>query len=111
MKKSTTTTPKQTRQHYTADTKAEARALYLRGLRIEEIGKFLNIPKKTLEKWQTADRWTDYKTETTEKEKRAYELRKAGKSANEIAHLFNTHKQTIYKWIRKYKNSNGTHQN
>lgn len=92
------------RQTYTAETKAKAKAMYLRGLYLTEISILLQTPIRTLENWQTAEKWTAYK-ETFECKQRAFELYKTGKKQQAIAELMQVSKATISRWIKTAKDS------
>jgi len=94
--------PTPTRQHYTADQRETARKMYLRGLYLTEISVLLQIPVRTLEKWQTAEKWTLLKG-GEEIHKRAFEMKQSGKTAVEIAQILNINRATVFKWIKKYK--------
>jgi len=72
--------PAPTRQTYTADQREAARKMYLRGLYLTEISVLLQIPVRTLEKWQTAEKWTLLKG-GEEIHKRAFEMKQSGKTA------------------------------
>lgn len=98
-RKDNQTPPQRTRQFYTATDKAKAKAMYLRGLYLWEISKILDIPQRTIENWQTAEKWTAYR-ETYECKKRAYELSRTGKSLQVIADLLQVSKATISRWIK-----------
>jgi uncharacterized protein YjcR len=50
-----------TRKSYGDDVKGEAKDLYLKGLNLERICKYLAVPVRTLQKWQLADHWTELK--------------------------------------------------
>ncbi len=97
------TDPKPTRQTYTADQREQARRMYLRGLYLTEISVLLQIPVRTLEKWQTAEKWTLLKG-GEEIHKRAFEMKQSGKTAIEIAKILNINRATVFKWIKAYKN-------
>ena len=94
--------PKPTRQTYTADHREQARKMYLRGLYLSEISVLLQIPIRTLEKWQTAEKWTLLKG-GEEIHKRAFEMKQSGKTANEIAQILKVNRCTVFKWIKAYK--------
>ncbi len=95
-------THKHNRQTYTADTKAKAKTMYLRGLYLTEISQLLAVPIRTLEGWQTAEKWTMFKTEF-EIEKRAFELWRKGKTQNDIADLLQVSRSTICRYIKRQK--------
>lgn len=98
-----------TRQTYTADQHEAARKMYLRGLYLTEISVLLNIPIRTLEKWQTAEKWTLLKG-GEEIHKRAFEMKQSGKKADEIAKILNINRATVFKWIKAYKNEQDSRQ-
>lgn len=45
------------RKSYTLDDKAKAKKYYLIGLSILEIGKMIDAPFRTVEKWYIAENW------------------------------------------------------
>ena len=93
---------KHNRQTYTAETKAKAKTMYLRGLYLTEISQLLAVPIRTLEGWQTAEKWTMFR-ETYEIENRAYELSRKGYTQNAIADLLNVSRSTIARYIKREK--------
>ena len=95
-------TTKHTRQNYTAETKAKAKTMYLRGLYLTEISQLLAVPIRTLEGWQTAEKWTMFK-ETYEIESRAFELSRKGYTQNAIADLLQVSRSTIARYIKREK--------
>ena len=84
------------------DEKSEALKMYLRGLYIREISILLNIPVRTLEKWQSAGKWTLYK-DCPEIKKRAYELSQKGNTYKEIAELLQINTVTVWRYIKEYE--------
>lgn len=93
---------KHNRQTYTAETKAKAKTMYLRGLYLTEISQLLAVPVRTLEGWQTAEKWTMFK-ETYEIESRAFELSRKGYTQNAIADLLKVSRSTIARYIKREK--------
>lgn len=92
-----------TRNKYTAQHRADARRYYLMGLNLTEIGILLGgCPIRTLEKWQSAEKWTEYKQLKSIKAK-AYELHQAGKTQKEIAEMLHVCKATISRYIKEVK--------
>ena len=51
--------PAPLRKAYTDDVRGEAKDLYLRGVNLERIGRYLAVPVRTLTSWQTKNDWTD----------------------------------------------------
>jgi len=93
-------THKHNRQTYTADTKAKAKTMYLRGLYLTEISQLLAVPIRTLEGWQTAEKWTMFR-ETYEIESRAYELSRKGYTQNAIADLLQISRSSVCRYIKR----------
>ena len=95
--------PAPARVKHSADTKDKARTMYLRGLYLTEISVLLSVPLRTLEKWQTCEKWTLLK-DTPEIKRRAYELSKGGKTYKEIAGLLKINTVTVWRYIKAYEN-------
>lgn len=96
-------TPATPRKQYTAEDRAKARKYYLMGLNLQEIGLLLSgCPVRTLEKWQTAEKWTALK-QLENIEVKAYELHQAGKSYKEIARLLEISYTTVWRYICKVR--------
>lgn len=94
----------QTRQKYTANDRIEAKRYYLIGLNLQEISKLLdNIPIRTLENWQTADKWTALKGVENIK-KQALNLSEAGKTYTEIAEMLKISRVTVWRYIKEAQN-------
>lgn len=103
--KNTKKKPVQPRNRYTADDKAKARKYYLMGLNLQEIGLLLGgCPVRTLEKWQTAEKWTQFK-QLENIEIKAYELHQAGKSYSEIATMLSISTVTVWRYICKVRDN------
>lgn len=102
-RKKKTDTPKRKRNNYTLDTKDKAKQMYLRGLFLPEISKILEIPIRTLENWQTAEKWNAHRDTPEEITKRAYNMHRSGKSAAEIAKELGISKRTVFRYIKKYE--------
>jgi uncharacterized protein YjcR len=95
-----------TRQKHNAETRDKARKMYLRGLYLTEISVLCNVPLRTLEKWQTAEKWT-LLTNTPEIKRRAYELSKGGRTYRQIAELLKINTVTVWRYIKTYENKQG----
>lgn len=93
---------KKTRNNYTANQREEARKLYLRGLFLPEISKLLDIPQRTLENWQSSEKWTVLK-ETPEVKKRAYDLKRNGYQTKQIAEMLDVSTVTVWRYIKTYE--------
>jgi len=89
----------QARVKHSAETKEKARKMYLRGLYLTEISVLCGVPLRTLEKWQTLEKWTLLK-DTPEIKRRVYELKKGGRTYNEISDLLKISRVTIYRYIK-----------
>lgn len=71
------------------------------GLNLQEIGILLGgCPVRTLEKWQTAEKWTMLK-QLENIEVKAYELHQAGKSYKQIGEMLGISHVTVWRYIRK----------
>jgi len=93
----------QQRNKYTAEHREKARKYYLLGLNLSEISKLLDgVPVRTLEKWQTADKWTAIK-EVESIKTRALQLQEAGKTYQEIAELLQVNRTTVWRYVKQAK--------
>ncbi len=90
------------RQKYTLDIKASAKEKYLRGLTLAEISAVLNIPLRTLEKWQLLEHWTKFKT-CPEIKKQCLTLYRNGKTCKTIAALVGKSVATVHRYIKTAK--------
>ena len=90
------------RRKYNSEHREEARKLYLRGLFLPEISKLMDIPKRTLEKWQLTEKWTLLK-ECPEVKKRAYDLKQSGYTTKKIAEMLDVSTVTVWRYIKAYE--------
>lgn len=90
------------RQKYTLDVKASAKEKYLRGLTLSEISIILNIPLRTLEKWQLLENWTKYRN-CPEIKKECLRLARNGKTIAEISAIVGKSVATISRYIKTAK--------
>lgn len=97
------------RNTYSLDIKASAKRFYLIGLTIQEIGKLIDAPVRTIEKWQIAENWKQLK-ETTPVKNKALELKESGKTYKEISMMLNKSPATIWRYLTtaKKNRTNGT---
>ena len=93
---------KKVKQTYTLETKANARRLYLIGCNFFEIGKIIDAPNRTIEKWYINENWKGLKN-AVPIETKAYDLRLTGKRYSEIAKIVNKSVPTIYRYITAEK--------
>ncbi|GEM_PF-1839489 len=101
-KKRTQTVVKQ-RNSYSTEQREKAQKYYLMGLNLHEISKLMdNIPVRTLEKWQISKKWTAIK-EVQPIKHRALELHQAGHSYNEIAEILKISRVTVWRYLKKAK--------
>lgn len=89
-------------KNYTAEQREEALRLYLRGLFLPEISKLMDIPKRTLENWQSSGKWTLLK-ECPEVKKRAYDLKAGGYKNEHIAEMLGVSTVTVWRYIKAYE--------
>lgn len=83
------------RKNYSAAEKEEAKDLYLRGINLERISKYLNIPLRTLTNWQGLERWRENK----EPHAMALELRAKGYTVAKIAENLRVSDKTVRRWL------------
>lgn len=91
------------RQNYTPEQRENARKYYLRGLYIPEISKLMDIPTRTLEKWQQSGKWTLIK-DCPEIKKRVYELRNSGHTVKQVSEMLNLSPTTIWRYCNIVRN-------
>lgn len=87
------------RRKYATDTKGEAKDLYLRGVGLDRIAKYLAVPLRTLTNWQTDERWTEAKNP----ERAALDLKERGYRLPEIAERLVVSEKTVRKWLKATK--------
>ncbi|MDD4992151.1 MAG: helix-turn-helix domain containing protein [Paludibacter sp.] len=88
------------RNSYSADQREKARKYYLMGLNMQEISKLMDgLPVRTLEKWQTVEQWTALKNCKPIKQ-RALELKKAGRTMQEISETLKISRVTAWRYIK-----------
>ena len=95
-KKATTAKPAPVRKKYDLTTKEEAKDLYLRGLTLERISKYLQVPGRTLTNWQTVDRWTEAKDPAAA----AVDLKRRGYRVPDIAARLEASEKTVRQWLK-----------
>ena len=100
--KKKTPEPKQ-RQAYTLDIKANALRLYLIGLTLFEVGKVVDAPVRTVEKWYIAENWKNQR-ETKAVHLKAFELYESGKTYKDVAKILNKSIPTIGRYITIARN-------
>ncbi len=97
--------PKKTkiiRNKYTADHRSEAKRFYLIGLNLTEISKLTGVPVRTLENWQTADKWAMFKTVEPIK-KQALRMFEAGNTYKQIAETLNISPVSVWRYCKQAK--------
>ncbi|MBN8676686.1 MAG: helix-turn-helix domain-containing protein [Chitinophagales bacterium] len=95
-KSAKTAKPAQVRRKYATDIKEEAKDLYLRGVTLDRVAKYLAVPLRTLTNWQTDERWTEAKNP----ERTAHELKGRGYRVPEIADRLEVSVKTVRKWLK-----------
>jgi uncharacterized protein YjcR len=91
-----TSKPAPVRRKYALDTKGEAKDLYLRGVTLDRIGRYLGVPVRTLTNWQTLDRWTEAKDPAGA----ALDLKQRGYRVADIAARLETSEKTVRQWLK-----------
>lgn len=104
----TLTAAKRKRVPHAKEVKQKAEKYYLLGLSLCEIEKLLNVPLRTLEKWQTVDKWTETRNphKPHNKKRKAHDLRKKGFTVPQIAKKFEVVSSTVYKWLKHVESEN-----
>lgn len=100
-KKASPPKPAPVRRKYDLTTKEEAKDLYLRGLPLDRISKYLQVPARTLTNWQTDDRWTEAKDPAAA----AVELKARGYRVPDIAARLEVSEKTIRQWLKAASNA------
>lgn len=90
------------RKTYTLEQRSNARRYYFMGLTIPEIGKLIEASPRTVEKWQIAEKWNDYRKLPPIKE-RALQMQKKGYSYSQIAEALSISRVTVYRWLKQAK--------
>ncbi|MEI6410268.1 MAG: hypothetical protein WCR52_12850 [Bacteroidota bacterium] len=88
--------PAQARRKYANDTKGEAKDLYLRGVGLDRIGRYLGVPIRTLTNWQTDERWTEEKDPAGA----ALDLKQRGYRVADIATRLEVSEKTVRMWLK-----------
>lgn len=91
------------RKAYTDDVRGEAKDLYLRGVSLERIGRYLAVPVRTLTNWQTENDWTD----ALDPEGTAAKLRRRGFAVADIAARLEVSEKTVRNWLKKSATDEG----
>lgn len=99
-KKAEQAPPKPIRRKYESNTREEAKDLYLRGVALDRISKYLGAPLRTLTNWQTVDKWTEAKDPAAA----AIDLKTKGYSVHKIAERLEVTERTVSKWLKVAKN-------
>ena len=101
-----TKTPVKQRNKYTLSHRETARKYYIIGLNLQEISKLMdNLPVRTLEKWQIADKWTELKAPQNIKLK-AKELHESGKSYTDISEILQISRVTVWRYLKEVRTTN-----
>jgi len=87
------------RRKYADNTKAEAKDLYVRGVGLDRISRYLGVPPRTLTNWQTDERWKDAKDPAGA----ALDLRRDGYPVRDIAQRLEASEKTVRKWLEAAK--------
>ena len=103
MKKVKKPVQKKQRNTYTLEDKAKAKKYYLIGLSILEIGKMIDAPFRTVEKWYIAENWKSQR-ETTPIKTKANDLFCSGLNYEQIAKALNKSKSTISRYLKEVRN-------
>lgn len=87
---------------HTNGTKEKAQYYYILGLSLLEIEKLIDVPLRTLEKWQSVYEWRKVKNPKIphNKKRKAYDLHVKGFSKKEIAEKMQVDVSTVHKWIK-----------
>lgn len=91
---------KKGRNTYTSEHKEKALKYYLLGLNLFEISKLTDIPERTLQKWQTKERWVKFK-ETDNLKEKAVNLKKAGIANKQISEILKISTTTVWRYCKK----------
>lgn len=87
------------KRKYSEIEKDKSRKYYLLGLNLQEVSKLMDIPKKTLEKWQQKYSWKDLKVNNLTKTK-AVELKEKGFSSKEISSILKISLTTVWRYCK-----------
>jgi len=84
------------------ETKQKAFSYFAKGLTCKEISKLIGIPFRTIQNWQTVDKWND-KLNPLNIQNRCFELKKKGNTIKEIANLLNISVSSVQRYIKSAK--------
>jgi len=88
------------RRSYSDHDKETARKYYFKGLNLPDISKLMEIPVKTLEKWQQKEKWANAREIDSLKIK-ARELKQRGYPMKEISKLLKISLTTIWRYTKE----------
>ena len=87
------------RQTYTATDHDNARRYYFMGLTLQEISKLMDVPERTLEKWQQKFKWAKEKEPFLIKDK-AKELKAKGMTIQRISNILKISTTTVWRYCK-----------
>ncbi|MFS4470048.1 hypothetical protein [Chryseobacterium sp. T20] len=90
---------KNVKRHYSTIDKEKSRKYYLLGLSLNEVSKLMDIPERTLQKWQQKEGWVKYK-ETYILKAKAIDLKQSGFSNKQIAGILKISCTTVWRYCK-----------
>lgn len=87
------------KKHYSTTDREKSRKYYLLGLNLNEVSKLMDIPERTLQKWQQKERWVKYKEIDSLKAK-AIDLKQTGLSNKQISEILNISCTTVWRYCK-----------
>lgn len=95
------------RSKITTEIKDKAFYYYSLGLTCKEVSKLIDIPFRTVQNWQTENKWTEKLNPNSIKEK-CFELKIKGISYKEISKMFKISVSSVQRYVNEVKKNNNT---
>ena len=92
---------------HTDTTRKDAARFYVLGLTLPEISKQVDVPLRTLERWQSTDKWFNLRNSEPIKDK-VCEMYENGISKQDISDKINLSYTTVYRYIKAYEDEKAT---
>ena len=84
------------------ETKDKAFLYYVKGLTCKEVAKLLDLSFRTVQNWQSLEKWTEKLNPDSIKNK-CFELKTKGISYKEIAKMFSISVSTVQRYVNESK--------
>lgn len=94
----------------TKEIKDKAFYYYAKGLTCKEVAKLLDLSFRTVQNWQTEEKWTEKLNPNSIKEK-CFELKKKGMSYKEVSKMFKISVSSVQRYVSEVKKTEKTEKN